>query len=139
MLPRVLATDVGPYVYAGADNLGMRWMAETKKADAKDATDWGWKQRGRLFLPSEREVFGADTWSEHSWGGGVALQWPIFAGSLRHIVKGLGNGGSRDHWWTESSRAGSTSNICNVHTSGYANNYVATNVWPSAPLCFIFV
>ena len=139
VLPRVLATELGPYVYAGATNKGMRWLGENKKATEANATGWAWYDRGRLFLPSEREVWGADVWSEHSWGGGgTALQWPIFAGSRRHIIKGLGNGGSRYTWWVESTHSASTAYVCIVSTTGHATRTVASDTWIAAPLCFIF-
>lgn len=138
LLPLVAATDIGAYIYAGPNGNGMRFLGETKGPTATTATGWAWADRGKLFLPSEREVWGGDTWSEHSYGGGLALQWPIFAGTMRHIIKGLGNGGSRYYWWCCSSIAGSSGGICYVTYHGYPHYNSATFAWVGAPVCFLF-
>lgn len=139
VLPLVAATDIGAHIYAGPNGGGMRFLLETKAAGATAATGWGWGDRGKLFLPTEREVWGQDVWSERGWGGGAAVQWPVFAGSLRHIIKGLGNGGSRNHWWCQSSNAGSAENCANVGNDGYPNHDGAATAGRGAPICFLFV
>lgn len=139
LLPLVAATGIGAYIYAGPNGNGMRFLGETKGPTATTATGWAWADRGKIFLPSEREVWGGDTWNEHGYGGGLALQWPIFAGTMRHIIKGLGNGGSRHHWWCCSSNAGSSSHICDVSQNGHPNRDGATDTWVGAPVCFLFV
>ena len=139
VLPLVEATDIGAHLYAGPNGGGMRFLLETKAAGATAATGWGWGDRGKLFLPTEREVWGQDVWSERGWGGGAAVQWPVFAGSLRHIIKGLGNGGSRNHWWCQSSTAGSAENCANVGNDGYPNHDGAATAGRGAPICFLFV
>lgn len=139
LLPLVTATDIGAYIYAGPNGNGMRFLAETKGPTDTTATGWAWADRGKLFLPSEREVWGANAWSEHGYGSGLALQWPIFAGTMRHIIKGLGNNGSRYAWWCCSTDAGSSSIICSVNNTGNPNNTSATYAWAGAPVCFLFV
>ena len=138
LLPLVKATGIGTYMYTGPNGKGMRWLAEIKASTAADATSWGWVDRGCLFLPSEREVWGQDVWSEHRYGGSLALQWPIFAGTRRHIRKGLGNGGSRCAWWCCDSGAGSAANACLVNGSGYPDTYAASGALAVVP-CFLFV
>ena len=66
----------------------------------------------------------------------AALQWPIFAGSRRHIIKGLGEGGSRYHWWCESSRGGNATGFCDVNTNGYPGDGGAGAAY-GVPLCFL--
>lgn len=139
VLPLLLATDIGNYIFSGPNGNGMRFLGETKAANATSATGWAWMDRGKLFLPTEREVWGQDVWSEHSYGGGAGIQWPVFAGSLRHVVKGLGNGGSRYSWWVQSSRTGSASYFCIVGHCGYPYDYSASTTWRGVPLCFLFV
>lgn len=132
-------TELGPYIYAGPNGKGMRFLWETKAAGETAATAWGWGDRGKLFLPTEREVWGQDVWSEHTYGGGGnALQWPIFAGSRRHIIKGLGNGGSRCVWWCASSRAGSAAHFCCVNYGGVAPHSGAAYAH-GVPLCFLII
>lgn len=137
ILALVAATALGAYIYAGANNKGMRFLGETKAAGATAATLWGWLDRGKLWLPTEREVLGQDVWSERIWGGGVPIQIPIFAGSLRHIIKGLGNGGSRCHWPCSSSGSGYATTFCVVSTSGGADSGGASSAG-GVPLCFLF-
>lgn len=139
LLPLIAATDIGEYIYAGPNGNGMRFLGETKGPTATTATGSAWLDRGKLFLPSEREVWGGDTRSEHGYGGGLPLQWPIFAGTMRHIIKGLGNGGSRYGWWCCSSEAGSADSFCYV--ANFGNPYLAdaAYAWVGAPVCFLFV
>lgn len=139
LLPLVAATDIGVYIYAGPNGNGMRFLGETKGPADRTATSWAWADRGKLFLPSEREVWGGDTWSEHSYGGGIALQWPIFAGTMRHIIKGLGNGGGRFDWWCCSSQAGGPDTICCAYRIGIPGTNGAADTWVGAPVCFLFV
>lgn len=53
------ATSLGAYVFKGPNNKGMRAMLATMAAGAGSPTNWAWTDRGRLFLPTEREVYGA--------------------------------------------------------------------------------
>lgn len=100
---------------------------------------WGWKEDQKLWLPSEVEVWGHNTWSEVGYGNGCGIQFPIFAGSLRHICKGLGFGaaatGSRGHWWCDSPYASNTTNFCYVTNLGNAHNHVASTAL-GVPVCF---
>ena len=139
VLPLVAATGIGAHMYAGPNGGGMRFLLETKATGATTAVNWGWGDRGKLFLPTEREVWGQDIWSEHTWGGGAAVQWPVFAGSLKHIIKGLGNGGPRSTWWCQSSYAGSAAAFADVSAYGNPDGTGAATAWLSAPLCFLFV
>ena len=95
---------------------------------------------GKLWLPTEVEVFGNTFWSDGDagWtgGGGCNLQYPIFYGGAKHIIKGAGNGGGRCYWWEASARRQSSTHVCYVGTDGTAHNHVATNAGVYAPLCF---
>lgn len=101
--------------------------------------NWGWKDDQKLWLPSELEVWGHNTWSEVGYGNGNGIQFPIFAGSLRHICKGQGKGsaerGSRVGWWCSSPYASNTTHFCSVYSTGYANNDVASTA-QGVPVCF---
>ena len=111
---------------------------ETKAKGATSATGWAWGDRGILFLPTEKEVWGNATFSKGDGAAqGAALQWPLFVGSRQHIVKGLGNGGSRCAWWCESSHEGNATNVCAVAGYGHPGNYAAALTAIGAPLCFL--
>lgn len=133
----VEATDLGPYVFKGPNNKGMRAMLPTMAAGAGSPTNWAWTDRGRLFLPTEREVYGANAWANAGGyeAGNLYNKWPIFDGSSRHIIKGSGNGGGRTNWWEES--AGSATNFAVVTNYGFATGNNASNAF-RAPLCFLF-
>ena len=137
LLKLILQSELGPYVHKGPNNLGMRSLMETKAAGATSATGWGWYNRGVLFLPTEKEVWGNATFSLGTGDRqGAALQLPLFVGTRRHIVKGLGEGGSRYGWWCESSREGSAASICIVGSAGFPGSAGAGNSF-GVPLCFL--
>ena len=133
----ILAGELGNYVHKGPNNLGMRSRMENKTAAATAATAGGWYNRGILFLPTEKEVWGNAIFSK---GDGLVqsevLQWPLFAGSRRHIVKGLGEGGSRGGWWCESSSEGSAADFAYVNGHGLPYGSGA-GYSGGVPVCFL--
>ena len=132
------ATAVGPYVFKGPNNKGMRAMLPTMAAGAGSPTSWAWTDRGRLFLPTEREVYGANAWANAGGyeAGNLYNKWPIFDGSARHVIKGSGDGGGRCSWWLES--AAGAANFALVNFNGNALSYGAASTDIRAPLCFLF-
>ena len=130
------ATSIGAYVFKGPNNKGMRAMLATMAAGAGSPTSWAWTDRGRLFLPTEREAYGAPAWGNAGGyeAGNLYNQWPIFAGSSRHLIKGAGDGGGRSNWWLET--ANSATNFAFAAT-GNANDYTAANTYIRVPLCFL--
>lgn len=133
----VEATDLGAYVFKGPNNKGMRAMLPSMAAGASSPTNWAWTDRGRLFLPTEREVYGAPVWGNAGGyeAGNLYNQWPIFAGSARHIIKGAGNGGSRTTWWLETAASATTFAFVSTNGNAYANS--ASYTYIRAPLCFL--
>lgn len=111
-----------------------RALCETKTE--ADASAWAWGSFGKLWLPTEFEVWGGRIFAEQR-ACGLAAHYPIFGdGSLRHIIKGAGNGGSRCAWWCASSVAGSAAAFCYVYYTGYPSYASATNSSVRVPLCF---
>lgn len=134
----VEATDIGAYIFKGPNNKGMRAYLETMAAGAGVPTTGAWSDRGVLFLPEEMEVYGSKIRSPkpNTIADMLYNQWPIFAGSGRHIIKGSGNGGGRCAWWLESACSAAT--FCNVYHNGFANTNYAANTGIRVPLCFLF-
>lgn len=97
--------------------------------------DWGWQDMGKLWIPSEVEVYGYGVWANNALDKGNFVQYPIFNCNMRR-VKGLGDGCGRRTWWLISAYAGTTSNFCNVDASGYAVYYIASNARVGLPVCF---
>lgn len=132
----VEATDLGAYVFAGPQNKGMRALLPSMAAGAGSPTTWAWNNRGKLFLPTEREVYGAPAWGSPGGyeAGNLYNQWPIFAGSARHVIKGAGDGGGRCDWWGES--ATSATYFAFVNGNGTADYGGASTAF-RVPLCFL--
>ena len=131
------STPLGAYVFKGPNSKGMRAYLETMAAGAASPTTGAWSDRGVLFLPEEMEVYGSKIRSPKSNAIADMLynQWPIFAGSGRHIIKGAGDGGGRSYWWLET--AYSATSFCNVGSGGSANYSGAAATHIRVPLCFL--
>lgn len=114
--------------------IGPKLMLLENKEET-NSTAAAWHTENKLWLPSELEVFGYQSWSEIGWGSGNFKQYPIFAGSERHIIKGAGNGGSAASWWELSPVRDLTVRFCAVSTSGDAN-FAGANTAFRIPLCF---
>ena len=72
----------------------MRYGAETRDKTGQQGA--AWTNRGLLFLPTEDEVWGRLLYAKNtSYEWCNQLQWPIFAGSHRHVSKGAGSGSGR--------------------------------------------
>ena len=100
-------------------------------------TSWSWQNVGKLWLPTEIEVFGCNIWSEQGWGSGQSIQYPIFKlGGYKHIMKGNGKGGTRCSWWEASAHRAGATYFCYVNGGGHAHGYVASYASICAPLCF---
>ena len=106
----------------------------------ESSTGWAWNNMGKLWLPTEVELLGNTFWSDGDagWtgGGGCNLQYPIFYGGAKHIIKGAGNGGDRCYWREASARRQSATYVCAVSGDGTAHANDATSGGISAPLCF---
>ena len=132
-----LPAELKPLIIPKTALLERRYSA----AGTLDASiGWDWNNMGKLWLPTEVEVFGNTFWSDGDagWtgGGGCNLQYPIFYGGAKHIIKGAGNGGPRCHWWEASARRQSSSDVCLVGGDGNAYVYVDTLGCIYVPLCF---
>lgn len=130
-----LATTVNTTIY---NLLPAEWKAivmPTRRLEPNKGT-WAWATRN-MWLLNEKEVFGCAHWGEAGYGTGGVQQLPIFAGSFRHVVKGLGKGaaesGSRYHWWLATPDAGNTAAFCLVNNDGSAGDYYASSSYGVAP------
>lgn len=118
-----------------------RAMLEDRYSDSGDLNNSissVWNYMGKLWIPIEREVWGSAVWGDQSWtgGGGCNIQYPIFIGGAKHIIKGDGNGGTRVSWWEATARRDSSTYVCIVGHSGYAGGVVASHTGIWMPLCF---
>lgn len=98
-------------------------------------SSWGWENMGKLWIPSEMEVYGTSVWGNTGYGTGGFIQYPIFTSKMNQ-VKGLGDGGGRNTWWLLSANAGYTTSFAYVSILGYANANNASYTTIGAPVCF---
>lgn len=100
-----------------------------------DDNGWGWTNIGKLWLPTEWEVYGGPVWgTKGGYGlGGTAVQYPIFAHNMNRLKY---KNGSRNSWWLLSTYSGNSASWCNVGGTGHANNNSAAHTYIAAPVCF---
>ena len=94
-----LPADVKNFIVTKRTLLEKRYSAS---GALTDSTGWGWADIGRLWLPSEYEVFGSTVWATKGWSAGQAVQYPVFANSYKNRIKGAGPKGTRCYWWLAS-------------------------------------
>ena len=99
-----------------------------------DDNSWGWTNIGKLWLPTEPEVYGMPVWGGKSGYslGGSAVQYPIFMGNMNRLKY---RSGSRYYWWLLSPRTSSRS-WCYVNPNGNADSGYASTTYIAAPVCF---
>ena len=96
-----------------------------------EASGWSWADLGKIWSPSEMEVYGCPVWGSTGYSVGFDSQFPIFTDTASRIA------GGRVNWWLRSVRGGSSSNACNVNSNGTASNYDPTYGWVRPLPCFL--
>lgn len=98
--------------------------------------NWGWRDAGNLWIPSEIEVYGCEHWgSKNGYSSGGFQQYPIFANNMKRI-KGAGDGGGRAPWWLSSPDGGSSSAFAHVSGGGDGGSATASNTGVRVPVDF---
>ena len=108
----------------------------TSGSTLTDSTSWAWNNIGKLWVPSEFEVYGSIVWGTKGYSQNGSVQYPIFAGNSDKRIKNQGDGGYRCDWWLLSVRGGSSTYCCDVHTTGLATYTSASTATSYAPVCF---
>lgn len=101
-----------------------------------DNTDWGWFNLSKLWLPTEKEVYGSSVYEGNGNSYGIfGRQYPCFIGHSR--FKGIvGKINARCDWWLLSPYSGSSSGFCAVISYGNANSMSASFTYIRVPVCF---
>ncbi len=107
----------------------------TSGSTLTDDNSWGWEDFDKLWVPLEAEIFDQTVWSTRGYGNGQAVQYPIFANSYAHRIKGNGPEGSRCVWWTASAYGGGSAGAVAVTGYGNSNNIGASGA-NRVPVCF---
>ena len=96
---------------------------------------WAWQSTGKLWIPSEVEVYGAPCWGNSGYDMGGFVQYPLFACNMNRAKLRCASK-DRYNWWLLSASAGDSTNFARVYSYGYANYYSATSTGVAAPVCF---
>ena len=88
-----------------------------------DSNSWSWQDIGKVWSPSEMEVYGCPVWGTKGYSVGFDCQFDLFRDTAHRL------NGTRCGWWLRSVMGGSSSNVCYVNIDGIANYNSATNTW----------
>lgn len=95
----------------------------------------GWTNIGKLWLPSEFEVYGVPVWGGN--GGfstmGDCVQYPIFTHNMNRVKFRNNN---LNIWWVLSACSGNTERWCYVSADGVAYSGNASGTSVAIPICF---
>lgn len=108
----------------------------TSGSTLTDSTGAAWNDIGKLWVPSEGEVYGTVHWGTKGYSSIQNAVYPIFAASWRNRIKGIGDGGARRNWWLLSVAGGNSANVCSVSYAGGAYSHDASLATICAPVCF---
>ena len=88
-----------------------------------DSNSCSWQDIGKVWSPSEMEVYGCPVWGTKGYSVGFDCQFDLFRDTAHRL------NGTRCDWWLRSVMGGSSSYVCYVNGSGTANCYSATGAW----------
>ena len=88
-----------------------------------DSNNWSWQDIGKVWSPSEMEVYGCPVWGTKGYSVGFDCQFDLFRDTA-HRLNGI-----RYTWWLRSVVGGSSSDVCYVYNGGYASYTSATATW----------
>ena len=115
-----------------------RVMLPSRYTEGKVLTNdnsWAWQSTGKLWIPSEVEVYGAPCWGNSGYGMSGFVQYPLFACNMNR-AKLRCSGKDRYGWWLLSAYAGFSTRFVLVGYEGICYNTNATDNWGAAPVCF---
>jgi len=107
----------------------------TSGSTLADSTSRAWNDMGKLWVPSEFEVFGTIVWGTRGYSQNGGVQYPIFGSSWKNRIKGSGHNGERTGWWLSSVYSGNSTNCCCINTDGRPH-YNSASTARGVPLCF---
>lgn len=108
----------------------------TSGSTLTDSTEAAWNDIGKLWVPTEGEVYGTVHWGTKGFSSMQNAEYPIFAASWRNRIKGKGDGGTRCSWWLLSVYGGLSAAVCSVSSNGLASYSNASLAAVYAPVCF---
>lgn len=98
-----------------------------------DENSWGWTDIGKLWVPSEIEVYNnTEAKSSNSYCNGNSVQYPIFIGNMRRMKT---INGKRAYWWLLWPN-NDTVGWRGIFNYGNINYYLTNNPMIALPVCF---
>lgn len=96
---------------------------------------WDWQSTGKLWIPSEVEVYGAPCWGNSGFGMSGFVQYPLFACNMNRAKLRCE---SKDcyNWWLLSARSINSTSFASVGAIGHAKYNSAAADIVAAPVCF---
>ena len=113
------------------------WLIEYRYSNNGELTDsntWEWNTLGKLWLPTETEVFGACYHGTRGYSIGTSIQYPIFAN--RSKIKHTGKNGERCAYWLLNPNSGTSGDTCYVGAYGDIYYTHTSETFCFIPLCF---
>ena len=107
----------------------------TEGSILKDDNSQEWQSTGKLWIPSEAEVYGTSCWGNSGYGTCGFVQYPIFANNMnRAKIKCTSK--EQGNYWLLSARADQSTYVTNVNASGICDSSYATATNVTVPICF---
>ena len=122
-----LPSDVQAVIMTQRVLLNERYSSTTKLTDD---SGWSWADLGKVWSPSEVEVYGFRAWSG-PYCAGFDCQFPIFKQTKDRIM------GNRLPWWLRSVDGSSSADACCCGSDGTADSYGPTVDWVRPRPCFL--
>lgn len=88
-----------------------------------DSNSWSWQDIGKVWSPSEMEVYGCPVWGTKGYSVCSDCQFDLFRDTAHRL------NGTRCYWWLRSVVGGSSSGVCGVDNYGYACCSSAATTW----------
>lgn len=96
---------------------------------------WSWQDIGKLWVPSEVEVYGISSWNATGYNISGFVQYPIFIGNMNKSKK-LCSSKVVYAWWLLPAVYNNSTHFTAVSTYGCDDFYISTANWLTVPICF---
>ena len=101
-----------------------------------DDNSCAWQSTGKLWIPSEVEVYGAPCWGNSGYGMGGFVQYPLFACNMNRAKLRCASK-DRYSWWLLSARSNSSTSFVGAYISGIFSAASVTGTLVATPVCFL--